>query len=189
MNFFSGPVVRAIIADRNGPAVTRGLGKVPKDATVEYFCRRLAYGLETAEDGECWLYLIKDDECRRSTLCVGEVSHPVARLAYLLAKGPIRKGQYILHSCDVPTCINPSHLRAGTPSDNMRDKYERGSFENQVKGYTHSLVAAKRLNIAPIRFRELTKSGDIPSVRLGMKGIWVPDEWVREQARTPEYFI
>jgi hypothetical protein len=31
-----------------------------------------------------------------------------------------------LHSCDVPRCCNPRHLREGDDLDNMRDQIERG---------------------------------------------------------------
>jgi len=32
------------------------------------------------------------------------------------------KGKMVLHSCDSPRCIEPSHLRLGTHADNMMDK-------------------------------------------------------------------
>jgi hypothetical protein len=32
----------------------------------------------------------------------------------------------LLHSCDNPRCVNPSHLREGTHQDNMRDRSARG---------------------------------------------------------------
>ena len=43
----------------------------------------------------------------------------------------------VLHHCDNPACVNPDHLYIGTPSDNMRDMYERGRQGNRPKGENH----------------------------------------------------
>ena len=43
------------------------------------------------------------------------------RFSWQLAHGPIPVGLYILHTCDVPLCVNPDHLWAGTQQDNIRD--------------------------------------------------------------------
>lgn len=32
----------------------------------------------------------------------------------------------ILHSCDVPSCVNPDHMRGGTHVENMRDMAAKG---------------------------------------------------------------
>lgn len=40
--------------------------------------------------------------------------------------GPRPDGMHMCHSCDVPACVNPDHLRWDTRSANMQDKVRRG---------------------------------------------------------------
>jgi hypothetical protein len=48
------------------------------------------------------------------------------RFAYKDKIGPIPSGLLVLHHCDNPGCVNPSHLFLGTQQDNMDDKYAKG---------------------------------------------------------------
>lgn len=52
------------------------------------------------------------------------------RIAWLLIHGYIPNGKLVLHSCDVPPCVNPAHLYLGDYSDNMRDAFARGRRSN-----------------------------------------------------------
>jgi hypothetical protein len=51
------------------------------------------------------------------------------RQSWKLFRGEIPRGVYVLHECDVPSCVNPDHLFLGTQQDNLLDmaRKDRGS--------------------------------------------------------------
>lgn len=49
----------------------------------------------------------------------------------------IPDGLLVLHSCDVPECVNPDHLSLGTHKDNMQQASARGRFKQIVKTCEH----------------------------------------------------
>lgn len=58
----------------------------------------------------------------------------VHRLAYEVSIGRIPNGLDVLHTCDNPRCVRPSHLFVGNDADNMKDKTSKG---RQARGQTH----------------------------------------------------
>lgn len=56
-----------------------------------------------------------------------------SRMAWILEYGEIPDGMFVLHKCDNPGCVEPSHLFIGTQVDNMRDKKAKGRGNNGMK--------------------------------------------------------
>ena len=60
------------------------------------------------------------------------------RVAFMAFKGPIPPGLVIMHACDVPACVNPSHLSAGTYRDNTQDALAKGRMSCGDRHWTRT---------------------------------------------------
>lgn len=79
------------------------------------------------------------------------------RAAWVLCNGPIPAGAMVLHNCDNPTCVRPSHLRLGTNSDNMRDKFLRFRHSRQRLSPATVLEIRSRHGSGEMGYRRLSK--------------------------------
>lgn len=55
------------------------------------------------------------------------------RYSFILFNGDITDGLLVLHKCDNPPCVNPSHLFLGTQSDNIKDCVSKGRWIRTFK--------------------------------------------------------
>lgn len=71
-------------------------------------------------------------------------------LSYLLSEEnvSILQSLHILHSCDNPPCVNPSHLRCGTQAMNTQDLMERGPSPFTDSSFTYPFPSlTKKLSL------------------------------------------
>lgn len=54
------------------------------------------------------------------------------RVSWVLHKGEIPEGKWVLHRCDTPRCVNPEHLFIGDRTANMQDMAAKGRQVFQV---------------------------------------------------------
>lgn len=72
------------------------------------------------------------------------------RMSYMIRCGDIPKGMCVLHKCDNPICVRPSHLFLGTLKDNTQDMLRKGRFPN-YQGENHNRSKLKNTDVIQIR--------------------------------------
>lgn len=92
-------------------------------------------------DTPCWVWnrmIVKPSGY--GTLKYRQKAIKAHRAVYSEFVGEIPEGHFVLHRCDVRTCVNPDHLFTGTNDDNMRDMAEkkrgrgaRGATDEQMR--------------------------------------------------------
>lgn len=90
------------------------------------------------------------------------------RLIWEQYAGPIAEGMLVLHHCDNPACIRPTHLFLGTQSDNMRDCARKGRTGRN--GLSGEAIATHKLTEVEVReIRALHNPRTMGCTRLARK--------------------
>lgn len=104
------------------------------------------------ELGECWIWIGATDKKNYGKIQAGTFAAPrlvqTHRVSYEIAYGPIPTGSNVLHRCDNPPCLRPTHLFVGTYADNARDKVAKG---RQIRGENHPAAKLTNEQVREIR--------------------------------------
>ena len=101
--------------------------------TNEYKMRFHAkHTLDGKGDDSCWLWVASVDK----QWGYGWFKHAgkmrkAHRVSWEIHNGEIPPDKIVCHHCDVPACVNPSHLYIGTHQQNSDDKFKRGRVDDR----------------------------------------------------------
>ena len=87
-------------------------------------------------DDECWLWIGARNNAGYGNIKAEGKYINGHRLSYKIHFGEIKKGMYICHKCDNPSCVNPKHLFMGIPQENDNDKVKK---QRQSRGEKHPI--------------------------------------------------
>ena len=74
----------------------------------------------------CWEWVAGKGRGEYGVFQIAGKQYKSHRVAWLIFFGDIQDKMQVLHHCDNPPCVNPSHLFVGTHLDNMSDKVKKG---------------------------------------------------------------
>lgn len=92
------------------------------DSDISKFWSRVRRG----EPDSCWLWTAGATSDGYGEIRLGGKLRYAHRTSWEIQNGPIPDGLFVLHKCDTPRCVNPSHLFLGTRLDNFDDMRAKG---------------------------------------------------------------
>lgn len=90
------------------------------------FLTEIVIVMSQSDENECMLWQGRVGQAGYGYFVYEGYCVAAHRLAYFTFKGPIPDDLNVCHSCDVPRCVNPKHLWAGTQADNVHDSIKKG---------------------------------------------------------------
>jgi len=123
--------------------------------TVEEYLKK--YIPNRPADG-CWVWAGYIDKSGYGVVNAERISGKSAparahRVVYEKLVGPIPAGKLLMHSCDNPPCVNPSHLTPGTDAENLGDMARKG---RSARGSKHRAAKLTEVQVMEARRKYAT---------------------------------
>lgn len=130
---------------------------------IRPFVERFWIRVDRSNENGCWIW--KGDRSKKGygQLKINGTNARAHRIAYKLEHGIIPDGLLVLHRCNNPSCVRPSHLYAGTPKDNSRDLQATG-YQNTNAGSRNGQAKLNEYQVTEIRQRYA--AGDVSQYEL-----------------------
>ncbi len=115
---------------------------------------------EIDENG-CWIFKKGKSSGGYGCITYKGKQQRAHRVSYLLFNGDIKKGLFVCHSCDRPSCINPTHLWIGTNQDNIKDMFSKNRKSHVGEKNTRAILKEKEVKCIKIQLTNGHKINDI----------------------------
>lgn len=126
--------------------------------------------VDKRSDEECWNWL-GNKRNGYGRFWVEDRLLSAHRVSWELAYGSIKEGIKVLHHCDNPSCVNPSHLFLGTQTDNMQDMTKKNRRKGPIGSECHNVrldeTKVKDIRIARLNGLEYTEIASLFGVSKG----------------------
>ena len=107
----------------------------------------------------CWLWTASVRRGGYGQIWDGSNIVSAHRLSWEMVNGKIPRGVHVLHKCDTPRCVRPSHLFIGDNDDNMHDMRDKGRRKGIRSSYGATHGMAKLTDLKVLTIRELCAAG------------------------------
>jgi|SRR5215470_176844 len=120
------------------------VGIVNSRGTLE---QRFWAKVRKGKPNECWPWQASVSDKGHGILWMNGRLDKAHRVSWVLHKGPIPKGKWVLHHCDNPPCVNPRHLFLGNSQANVDDSVAKDRHARGERRHNAKLTAAQVIKI------------------------------------------